>query len=150
MSLYDFDGQQGSASSSLNKEVIGIANRPLRSHQIRSVPLEKALKDRGVEHVDFLKIDAEGHDLKVLQGALAYIQAGKIDIIQFEFARINAVSHILMKDFHDALLGYDFYRLAVNGDLLPLGEYEPTQWELFGHQNLIAIHKESHAYRERL
>ncbi|MCK5600552.1 FkbM family methyltransferase, partial [Candidatus Pacearchaeota archaeon] len=106
------------------------------------------LVENGIDHVDFLKVDAEGHDLSVLKGAESYLQANKIDIIQFEFARMDCLNHILIKDFFDLLSGYAIYRLAGNGDLLPLNEYEPLTCELFGHQNLIAINNSS--YKQRL
>lgn len=39
---------------------------------------------RGVERISFLKIDAEGADLEVIDGAAAMIDAGRIDMIEIE------------------------------------------------------------------
>lgn len=137
--LYDFKDRPGSASASLNADVIGFAGHTPEAREIQTVRLDNFLSGRNIDHVDFLKVDAEGHDLSVLRGAEAYLRDCRIDIIQFEFARMNCLSHILVKDFFDLLEGYSIYRLAPNGDLLPLGSYEPLTCELFGHQNLVAV-----------
>jgi FkbM family methyltransferase len=137
--LYDFADRRGSASASLYKKIIDFTGHESYAHEVTTVRLDDFLADNNIAHADFLKIDAEGHDLKVIEGAHRFIKESKIDLIQFEFARINSAAHILMKDFHDALPGFVFYRLAANGDLLPLGKYEPLTWELFGHQNIIAV-----------
>jgi FkbM family methyltransferase len=137
--LYDFDDKRGSASASLHKKIIDFTGHKAYEHEVTCVRLDDFLADNKVMHVDFLKIDTEGHDLKVIEGARRFLDESKIDLIQFEFARINSAAHVLMKDFHDALPGFVFYRLAANGDLLPLGNYEPITWELFGHQNIIAM-----------
>jgi hypothetical protein len=39
-----------------------------------------------VEHIDFVKIDAEGYDLAVLEGARQLMQAQAIDAFMFEYA----------------------------------------------------------------
>ncbi|MEO1585130.1 MAG: FkbM family methyltransferase [Planctomycetota bacterium] len=36
--------------------------------QVRVRPLDEVLSERSIEHVDYLKVDAEGYDLRVLQG----------------------------------------------------------------------------------
>lgn len=47
--------------------------------------LDDVLSARGVAQVDLLKIDAEGHDFAVLQGAQAYLAARRIAVVQFEY-----------------------------------------------------------------
>lgn len=47
--------------------------------------LDKALLEQGMKHVDFLKIDAEGFDSRVLKGARGLISARAIKTIQFEY-----------------------------------------------------------------
>jgi Methyltransferase FkbM domain len=39
----------------------------------------------GIAHVDVLKIDTEGYDLPILQGARGLISAGRIDFVYIEF-----------------------------------------------------------------
>jgi FkbM family methyltransferase len=47
--------------------------------------LDDELSARSFSDVDFLKIDAEGHDFYVLLGAQKYISSRRIKIIQFEY-----------------------------------------------------------------
>jgi len=41
--------------------------------------------ERDLDHLDVVKIDAEGHDLAVLRGAQALLRAGRIAYVQFEY-----------------------------------------------------------------
>ena len=38
-----------------------------------------------IDHIHFLKIDVEGHEMPVLKGAKRMLERGTIDFIQFEF-----------------------------------------------------------------
>ncbi|TCT04601.1 FkbM family methyltransferase [Aquabacter spiritensis] len=47
--------------------------------------LDIEMQTRGVERIDFLKIDAEGFDLNVLRGAAGYLGGQRIRVLQFEY-----------------------------------------------------------------
>lgn len=72
------------------------------------------LAKAGVPAVDFLKIDTEGHDLKVLIGFTAALQRKAIRFLQVE-AGMNCTNlrHVPMHDFMQFLepLGYHLYRV---------------------------------------
>ena len=86
-----------------------------------------------------LKIDTEGHDLDVLRGARQAIARRAIKLIQFEFIPANVATRVFMRDFFNALAGYRLHRLCLNGDLLPLGNYDVKRCEVFVTHNLVAI-----------
>ena len=52
---------------------------------VEATTLTAFARGRGIERIDLLKIDAEGHDFEVLAGTRELIDAGAIDIIQFEY-----------------------------------------------------------------
>jgi FkbM family methyltransferase len=52
--------------------------------QIPIVTLDEELKAAGI-NIDFLKIDAEGYDLKVLKGAELFLSEGRVRFVQFEY-----------------------------------------------------------------
>lgn len=57
--------------------------------EIYSVPvyrLDTWAMDHGLEHIDLLKIDAEGYDANILEGASRLLARQAIDIFQFEYA----------------------------------------------------------------
>lgn len=73
------------------------------------------LAETGLSTVDFLKIDTEGHDLKVLMGFTAALRRGAIRFLQVE-AGMNStnVRHVPIHDFMQFLepLGYHLYRVT--------------------------------------
>lgn len=75
---------------------------------------EQFCEANGIDRVFFLKVDTEGHDLKVLRGFGPLIDRGGVDIIQFEYNYMSIYSRTLLRDYFD-LLG-DSYRI---GRLLP-------------------------------
>jgi hypothetical protein len=58
----------------------------------------------GIRHIDFLKIDVEGMEDRVLRGFNAMFERNAIDLVQFEYGRVNILNHFLL---HDA---YEFFR----------------------------------------
>lgn len=73
------------------------------------------LAETGLPAVDYLKIDTEGHDLKVLMGFTAALQRGAIRFLQVE-AGMNSTNkrHVSIQDFMQFLepLGYHLYRVT--------------------------------------
>lgn len=52
---------------------------------VRVSTLDSEMYERGIQSVDFLKIDAEGFDFHVLRGSEDHLNNQKIDVIQFEY-----------------------------------------------------------------
>ena len=69
---------------------------------------------RGIASIDFLKIDAEGYDLKVCQGFAGMFKAQAVDVVQVE-AGLNPQNarHIPLDAFREFLdpLGYTLFRI---------------------------------------
>jgi FkbM family methyltransferase len=115
-----------------------------RSGDIIGMPFEMDTMDdfcsaHDIPQIDFLKIDTEGHDLAVLQGARRLLAESRIGLIQFEFNDMNVVSRVFLKDFYALLDAYHIYRLHPAGPI-PLFEYRPRN-EIFVYQNFLAIHR---------
>ena len=60
--------------------------------------------EAGVERIDFLKIDVEGMEEHVLRGFSAMFEREAIDVVQFEYGRVNILNHFLLRD------AYDFFK----------------------------------------
>lgn len=99
--------------------------------------LDAFCEENGIEKIDFLKIDVEGHELKVLQGARRMLESRNIRFIQFEFGGCNIDSKVFLKDFWDLLRSnYSLYRIVSDG-VYPLTTYHETL-EVFTYTNFFA------------
>jgi FkbM family methyltransferase len=102
--------------------------------------LDRFCESSGIGHIDFLKIDTEGHELEVLKGGASMLSEDRIDIIQFEFNEMNVISRVFLRDFYELLTGFDIYRLDTHR-LIPMPKYRPAD-EIFLFQNLVAIRRD--------
>ncbi len=57
-------------------------------------------QQHGIDRIDFLKIDVEGAEEKVIKGFEPLIKAKKIRLVQFEYNRGAIVSGFLLRDFY--------------------------------------------------
>lgn len=62
----------------------------------------------GVGRIGFLKIDTEGHDLKVLRGFEKKLGKRDIRLIQFEYGPFSIETKDLLKDFYEYLLNFGY------------------------------------------
>ena len=51
----------------------------------------------GIEEIDFLKVDVEGHENEVLKGFEEYLKAARIKVVQFEYGYANVLSKFFSK-----------------------------------------------------
>jgi FkbM family methyltransferase len=142
LKLYDYSDAEGSEHASLHQNVIEeIHQSTSKSWEVAVTTLDTFIEANNIQNVRLLKIDTEGSELAVMKGAQKAITNKMIDVIHFEFNSMNVISKVFFKDIHDLLRGYYFYRMLPNS-LLPLGEYNPLSWEIFGYQNIVAINSD--------
>jgi len=99
------------------------------------------LAAEGIERVDILKVDTEGHDLRVLRGFLDFLRQRPVPVIQFEHGRIAIPSRVLLRDFYGLLTpyGYRIGRLFPNG--VRFQDYDFFRDEHFRDGNYVAVHQ---------
>jgi len=113
-----------------------------RKERQRFVRGDGFCRERGLEHIHFLKIDTEGHDLQVLAGFECMIADDKVDVIQFEYNRLNIFTKYTLSDFYNMLNekftqnGYLIGRIYPSGVLFkPYSVYD----ENFIDGNFLAV-----------
>lgn len=136
--LYDRADFKGSPHATLHRSVISEIHRQADvGCEVEVIRLDTFFTQRGIEAIDFMKVDTEGNELAVLKGCERYIEQGRFKCIQFEFNEMNIMSKVFFRDFRKLLRGYELYRLLPKG-LLPLDE-SPLMTEIFAFQNVIAL-----------
>lgn len=117
----------------------GISAPVLREESIQLTTLDAYCERNQIDHVDFVKIDVEGHELAVLRGARRMLSEGRIDIIQFEYGGTYIDARVLLKDVWDYVqevnLKYSFFKLRGNGPC-PIPAYQRA-FETFHYSNWV-------------
>jgi FkbM family methyltransferase len=139
--IYTYAEDDSSEHASIYKNVLLDLHRADKviEMEFEATTLNNFCCTNQIQHIDFIKIDTEGHELEVLKGAREMISLDRIDFIQFEFNEMNIISRVFLKDFYQILSNYNLYRLDSNR-LIPLFNYDSTN-EIFKFQNFLAIHK---------
>lgn len=134
--LYSDEEKSGLASI-YNRRLDHLKIKFNRKEKIKLITIDDYCKKNNIKRISFLKIDAEGNEYRILQGASNMIKSRKIDYIQFEFGGCNIDSKTFIQDFY-YLLGndYKFYRIVKNG-IYPLGLYK-ERYECFVTTNYLA------------
>lgn len=135
--LYDRKDQPNFSHASLDYDVIDRLNKGVDQHPVQIVTLDEIIRSAGVTKIDLLKIDVEGFEYEVLQGAKEALAQGVIENIQFEFNEMNVVRRRFVRDFYQLLPDFALFRLLPRSQI-PLRRYDPILHEFFTYQNLLA------------
>lgn len=102
---------------------------------------DRYLSDAGVDRVDFLKIDVEGHEWEVLDGFNDALGRRAIDVIQFEYGKCTLVARRYLRDFYERLdaMGYAIGKLFP--DEVRFKSYELEDEDFIG-PNYVACRRE--------
>ncbi len=105
---------------------------------VPAVTIDALITAQGLGTVDYLKIDAEGHDLHVLRGATETLRAGRIRAVQFEYNRPWQQAGSTLADAFSLLEGVGYEPFLLKGSRLhrlPYGTYG----EFFHYSNFVAF-----------
>ncbi|MCK9369105.1 FkbM family methyltransferase [Candidatus Dojkabacteria bacterium] len=98
------------------------------------------MESRRICYIDFLKIDVEGAEGKVLEGFQDALKQAKVGIVQFEYGRASILSKFLLVDAYEMLrpLGYKLGRLGRGW--VDFKEYHLLD-EDFNGPDFVAVHE---------
>lgn len=136
--LIYYDKEQ-SGLASLYKRDLGHYNiELLESEEIETICAMDYIDKMQIPHIDYLKIDIEGHELKAFEGFGKYLSGDFIDFIQFEYGGANLDSHTSLMELYGFLENRGFKIAKVFPKGLEIRSYNPFQ-ENFYYANYVAI-----------
>ncbi len=141
-SIIYFD-ESASVLASLYQRRAGSMGLPVsltNRERINLTAIDLFCRQNKITHIDLLKIDTEGHELKVLLGAKKMLEENKVSFIQFEFAGTMIDSRTFFRDIYLFLNPtYKIYRILQDG-LREIKNCDEKQ-EIFLVSNFLAINR---------
>mgnify|MGYP001262224594 FL=1 len=131
---YDEDGSAAASFFPINSRGADVLTS--KAEVVSVTTLEKYAEQNDIKTIDFLKLDVEGNELAVFQGASKLLAEGRIFMIQFEVGPASLRSGALIYKFFDLLDGYTIHRLLSDG--MRRINYK-EQYEIFLTTNYVAL-----------
>jgi FkbM family methyltransferase len=138
--LYSF-GAGNNANSLYRRSGLEALNFPPQA-QTEAVRLDTATAycaRRGLAGIDFMKIDTEGHDLHVLQGARSLMADHAIGAVQFEYGGCNIDSRVLLSDTFAFLAEVGYLAAKIMPTHIAVMKTYDARLENFRFQNWLAL-----------
>lgn len=139
MTLHVFEEAAGT-NSLYRRE--GLLIEQTQTEQIHLDTLDAYCQRENITRIDLLKMDVEGHELRVLQGAAQMLFQGSIRQIQFEYGGSYIDARILLKDMFELLASYGYRLHKVYPRRLRPVDYYEQRLENLQYQNWVAIKRE--------
>jgi len=131
-----FFREQGESVASLCRQ----GDAQTKAQKVSVTTIDQFCDENGVTRIHFLKIDTEGQEMEVLQGASRMIQEGRIDFIQFEFGDTFLHTPYHFVDIWDYLSDrYVIYRILRRG-LAELKRYS-HDLEIYKNANFVSMRR---------
>ena len=112
---------------------------PGQVHRVRALRGDDYCRENGLERIHFLKLDLEGHEHEALKGFSAMLEAQQVDLVQFEYGRVNALHKVLLADLHGLLEGHGYRTGKIYPRYVRFG-YDAYAWhEDFIGPNYVAL-----------
>ncbi|MEE3715590.1 FkbM family methyltransferase [Tumidithrix elongata RA019] len=117
------------------------ALNPPNQVNVLTTTLDSYCDRTGIHHIHFVKIDVEGAELNVLQGAKSLLQRGSIDYLQFEYGGTYADAGTTLEAVFDLFNQYNYFLFAIQ----PTGlEWIPVfmpELENYEYSNFLAVNE---------
>ncbi|MEG4232671.1 FkbM family methyltransferase [Microcoleus sp. Pol11C3] len=118
---------------------------PPKEITVLTTTIDNYCQRYGIKRINFLKIDVEGGELDVLDGAKYFLESGRIDYLQFEYGGTYIDSKTTLKEAFEYLQKFRYSIFKILPDRL---EYKPSflpEDENFEFSNFLAVNERFHS-----
>lgn len=109
--------------------------------EIETRTLDEVTTAEGIDHVHFIKIDAEGHDFAVISGGADLIAREAVEVIQFEYTKRWIDSRTFLKDVFLLAKDTPYQVVRLRPDGLERFETWHPEMERFFAANYALVHE---------
>ena len=132
-----YDKKKSGLASMYNRRLLHFGVKMNLRESIEINTIDDFCKKNRIQEIDFFKLDTEGHELSILNGAKKMIKDNAIRFIQFEFGGCNIDARTYFQDFFYLLKEkYYIYRI-LKDDFYRIDSYKEI-YELFLTTNFLA------------
>jgi FkbM family methyltransferase len=132
----------GSGLASLTErrlDHVGLTHAHTDTVTVRTI--DEYCAEKNIDRIDLLKIDVEGHELDVLEGARRLFNDRRVRLVTFEFGGCNIDTRTYVRDFwyfFEAAGARGLYRIMPGGRLFHIRRYEESV-EAFRTTNFLVV-----------
>jgi FkbM family methyltransferase len=143
MLLYDESGRTGTGRATAVGEVFSdVYRQEAKQFEVHVATLDEFVSEHSIKKIHLLKIDTEGYEYPILDGAKNSLESGIVDWIQFEFNIHNAMKGHSFYKFFKLLHGFQLYRMLPHA-LYPVAQGNPDPRyrsinEVYKYANFVA------------
>lgn len=133
--------EEGSRLASLTKRRLNHFGTNFdKSETIKLTTIDNYCLQNKIEYIHLLKLDVEGHELNVLEGASKMFSNKSVGITTFEFGGCNIDTRTFFQDFYYFFKEHEMrlFRITPSGYFFPIDNYK-EQYEQFVTTNFIAV-----------
>jgi FkbM family methyltransferase len=109
------------------------------SERVPTKTFDTYVREKRIEHVDFVKLDVEGSEALVLEGMESSLRAGRVDVVQFEYGRFSIYGRVFLLQLFRLFRRHGFSLYKLVQDSAHLYEEYTDELESFEYQNWIAV-----------
>ena len=129
---------KGSGLASMYQRNLNQYNNELNiKEEIKTERLDEYIEQNEIKHIDFMKVDVEGHEMVVFEGMGRYLNSDFVDYIQFEYGGANLDSMTSLMNFYKLFESKGFRLAKVMPGGLQIRVYE-SFLENFEYSNYVA------------
>lgn len=136
-----------SEGSGLHDAHVGVGSE---TRDAKVVTGDDYCREHGIDSIDFLKLDVEGNEGRVLQGFEGMLARGSIRVIQFEYGVPNIVSRVFLADLYERLEQRGYLVGKVYPRRVDFSAYDRRVHEDFRGPNYVAVAAGETALIDRL